>query len=176
VPLPTTLDRLDLALGIVGALGALVCLALAASTFRAALADLAVLYRGLGGPDLDRLEEALLVLASRAPDGELRAGALEDGSLLVLPPVSGQCLVLPSETPFRRLAESLYLVAQRLPMRIPHGPPGAPAEIREVTLYRLTQRGRRKAGEIPGEVLDGELSRRSYPGTGTSANSRPRPG
>jgi hypothetical protein len=158
-----TLDRLDLALGIVGGLGALVCLALAASTLRATLSDLGARYRLMRGPELDGMEEALLVLASQAPGGELRAGVMEDGSLLVLPAVAGRCLVVPSEAPFRHLSESLYLIAQPLPMRVLHGPPDAPAEAREVTLYRLALRGWKKVGEVPAVVLGGELARRSYP-------------
>lgn len=161
--LPITLDRLDLALGIVGGLGALVCLALAASTFRSTLFDLDTLYRWMHRPQLDGLEEALLALASRTPDGELRAGVLEDGSLLVLPALSGMCLVVPSEVAFRHLSEALYFIAQPLTMRVPHGPPGAPAEVREVTLYRLTLRGWKKAKEVPAGVMAGELARRAYP-------------
>jgi hypothetical protein len=157
-----TLDRLDLALGIVGGLGALVCLALAVTTLRATLFDLDALCRLMRGPELDGLEEALLALASKAPGGELRVGVLEDGSLLVLPAVEGRCLVVPSEAPFRHLSESLYLIAQPLPMRVLHGPPGAQAEAREVTLYRLALRGWKKAKEVPAVVLGGELARRSY--------------
>ena len=159
-----TLDRLDLTLGIVGTLGAAAGLALAAAAFRATLFDLDALVRRLRETDLDPLEGALLALASRTPDGELRAGQLEDGSLLVLPAVAGRCLVVPSEAPFRRLAGALLLVAQPLPMRVPHGPPGAPGEIRDVTLYRLTLRGWKQARAVPAAVLGGELERRCYPG------------
>ena len=157
-----TLDRLDLALGLAGALGALVCLARVAATLRATLFHLGALCRPVRGPGLDGLEEALLALASQAPGGELRAGVLEDGSLLVLPAVAGRCLVVPSEAPFRHLSESLYFLAQPLPMRVLHGPPGAQAEAREVTLYRLALRGWKTAKEVPAAVLGGELSRRSY--------------
>ena len=158
IPLPP----LDLALGVVGLLGALAGLALVASSFRATLAQLGVLGRLARGPELDFLEEALLVLACRAPGGELRAGLLEDGGWLVLPAVAGQGLVVPSAGPLRHLADSLLLVAQPLPVPIPHGPPGVLAETREVTLYRLTQRGWRRAREIPPAVLGGELAKRAY--------------
>jgi len=160
-----------LALGVVGLLGALAALALVASSFRATLAMLDVADRLVGGPKLDFLEEVLLLLASRAPGGELRAGLLEDGSLLVLPAVAEQCLVVPSAWPLHHLADSLLLVAQPLPVPIPHGPPGVLAEIREVTLYRLSQRGWERAREIPPAVLGGERLKR-YLGTWSATVNR----
>ena len=116
---------------------------------------------------LTRIQEALLFIAWKQPGEEIRVGSYVGGKgLLVAPGLDGECIVIESDDPLKRLVVSEYLVLTTVTAAV-HGPPEPSNHVRftNVSFYRLSLKGREMALRIPAAVAVTEIQKSGLKGT-----------